>query len=176
MITRLLIMALSVLVAAEVVPARTQPELPKLMVIATGGTIVSEQQEPGTLGRYEVTRGVGEILAAGPALERYAQVETEQFSNVASFHVTPDHWLRLAQRINTLLETRPDLAGIVVTRGTAGLEETAFVLRLTIRSQRPVVVVGAQRPPTGVSPDGPLNILSAARVAVSPEARNKGDS
>ena len=66
------------------------------------------------------------------------------------------------------------MSGIVVTHGTARLEETAFFLYLTIKSDRPVVVVGAQRPPTGISPDGPINLLSAIRVAAAPESRGKG--
>ena len=174
MVPMMFVLAATGVEAATQQRADTRGELPKVMVIATGGTIAGEQQEPGTLGRYEVTRGVREILAAVPALERYAQIETEQFSNVASFYITPQHWLGLAQRINTLLASRPDLAGVVVTHGTARLEETAFFLHLTVKSDRPVVVVGAQRPPTGVSPDGPLNVLSAVRVAASVDARNKG--
>jgi L-asparaginase/Glu-tRNA(Gln) amidotransferase subunit D len=61
-----------------------------------------------------------------------------------------------------------------VTHGTARLEETAFFLYLTIKSDKPVVVVGAQRPPTGISPDGPINLLSAIRVAGAPQSRGKG--
>src|SRR5215467_1782657 len=104
-----------------------QVELPKVMVIATGGTIAGEQREPGTLGGYDIKKSVNEIVALIPNVQRYAQVETEQFSNVPSPSITPDHWLRLAQRINSLLNERPDLSGIVVTHGTARIEETAFL-------------------------------------------------
>jgi len=148
--------------------------LPKVRVVATGGTIAGEQRDPGTLGRYEIKKSVNEIVALIPNIQRYAQVETEQFSNVPSPSITPDHWLRLAQRINALFQERPDLSGIVVTHGTARLEETAFFLYLTIRSDKPVVVVGAQRPPTGISPDGPINLHSAIRVAGAPQSRGKG--
>src|SRR2546426_4676664 len=148
--------------------------LPRVRVVATGGTIAGEQRDPGTLGGYEIKKSVNEIVALIPNVQRYAQVETEQFSNVGSPNITPDHWLRLAQRINALFKERPDLSGVVVTHGTARLEETAFFLYLTIKSDRPVVVVGAQRPPTGISPDGPINLLSAIRVAAAPESRGKG--
>ena len=148
--------------------------LPKVRVVATGGTIAGEQRDPGTLGGYEIKKSVNEIVALIPNVQRYAQVETEQFSNVGSPSITPDHWLRLAQRINALFKERSDLAGVVVTHGTARLEETAFFLYLAIKSDRPVVVVGAQRPPTGISPDGPINLLSAIRVATAPESRGKG--
>jgi L-asparaginase len=147
---------------------------PKVRVVATGGTIAGEQREPGTLGGYEIKKSVNDIVALIPNVQRYAEVETEQFSNLPSPSVTPAHWVRLAQRINTLFDERSDLSGIVVTHGTARLEETAFFLYLTIKSDRPVVVVGAQRPPTGISPDGAINLLSAIRVAAAPQSRGKG--
>jgi L-asparaginase type II len=154
--------------------AQNDRPLPKVRVVATGGTIAGEQQEPGTLGSYRVKKSVNEIVALVPHVQRYAEVETEQFSNVASPSITPEHWLGLARSINELLAERSDLAGVVVTHGTSRLEETAFFLYLTIKSDRPVVVVGAQRPPTGISPDGPINLLSAIRVAAAPQARGKG--
>ena len=73
-----------------------------------------------------------------------------------------------------MFRERSDLAGIVITHGTARLDETAFFLNLVVKSDRPVVLVGAQRPPTGISPDGALNLLAAIRVAASPSARGKG--
>lgn len=154
--------------------ASAQPALPKILVIATGGTIAGEQSEPGSLGPYSIRKGVNEVVGLVPQVKNYAQVETEQFSNVPSPNITPDHWLRLAKRINEVFSTRSDIAGIVVTHGTARLEETAFFLHLTVKSEKPVVILGAQRPPTGISPDGPLNLLSAIRVAAADEARNKG--
>jgi len=160
--------------AASRAAAQEARELPKVRVVATGGTIAGEQREPGTLGSYEIKKSVNDIVSLIPNVQRYAEVETEQFSNLPSPSVTPAHWLRLAQRINALFKERPDLAGIVVTHGTARLEETAFFLYLTVKSDRPVVVVGAQRPPTGISPDGPINLLSAIRVAAAPESRGKG--
>jgi L-asparaginase len=155
-------------------PVAAQTALPKVLVLATGGTIAGEQAEPGSLGPYSIKKTVNEVVALVPEVKNYAQVETEQFSNVPSPNITPDHWLRLAKRINALFDARSDLAGIVVTHGTARLEETAFFLHLTVKSDKPVIVLGAQRPPTGISPDGPINLLSAIRVAASHEARNKG--
>lgn len=148
---------------------------PKVLVIATGGTIAGVQQEPGGIGGYRAgTLTAEQIIASVPPLSRYAQVEAEQFSNVASTMITPEQWVALARRINTVLAERGDLSGVVVTHGTDRLEETAFFLYLTVRSEKPVVVVGAQRPATGLSPDGPVNLLSAVRTAVSPQAVGKG--
>src|SRR5262245_34244408 len=168
--------ALALVLCLVAAGARAQEArgLPKVRVVATGGTIAGEQREPGTLGGYDIKKSVNEIVALVPNVQRYAQVETEQFSNVPSPSITPDHWLRLAQRINAIFKERPDLAGIVVTHGTARLEETAFFLYLTVASDKPVVVVGAQRPPTGISPDGPINLLSAIRVAAASQSHGKG--
>jgi L-asparaginase len=151
-----------------------EPEMPHVLVIATGGTIAGEQGEPGTLGGYEIRKPISEIVAQVPEIKRFAQVETEQFSNIPSAQMTPDQWLLLARRINLVFEKRPEMAGIVITHGTDRLEETAFFLHLTVKSDKPVVVVGAQRPPTGISPDGPINLLSAVRVAAAHDSRGKG--
>lgn len=151
-----------------------QTDLPHVLVIATGGTIAGEQGEPGTLGGYEIKKPIAEIVAQVPEVKRYAQVETEQFSNIPSAQITPEQWLLLARRVNMVFEKRPEIAGIVITHGTDRLEETAFFLHLTVKSDKPVVVVGAQRPPTGISPDGPINLLSAVRVAAAHDSRGKG--
>lgn len=154
--------------------AAQAPARPKVLVLATGGTIAGVQNAPGTLGAYRAgTLTAEQITASVPELARFAQVETEQFSNVASTLITPEMWVKLAARINEVLR-RDDLAGVVVTHGTDRLEETAFFLYLTVRSDKPVVVVGAQRPATGISPDGPINLLAAVRTAASPKAVAKG--
>ncbi|MFO0072994.1 MAG: asparaginase [Gemmatimonas sp.] len=161
-------------VAARPVTVVPNPNAPKVLVIATGGTIAGVQNAPGTLGGYRAgTLTAEQITASVPELARYARVETEQFSNVASTMVTPEMWVKLAKRINAVLQ-RGDLAGVVVTHGTDRLEETAYFLDLTGRSSKPVVVVGSQRPATGISPDGPINLLSAVRTAASPKATQKG--
>jgi L-asparaginase type II len=169
-----LVVVLVLLYASVGAMAQSESDLPHILVLATGGTIAGEQGEPGTLAGYEIRKPIAEIVAQVPELKKHAQVETEQFSNIPSSLITPEQWLLLARRINSILEKRSDLAGIVVTHGTDRLEETAFFLHLTVRSDRPVVVVGAQRPPTGISPDGPLNLLSAVRVAAAHESRGKG--
>ena len=146
-----------------------------MLVIATGGTIAGVQDAPGTLGGYRAgTLPAEQIIASVPELSRYAVIESEQFSNVASTAITPAQWLALSKRIETVLRERKELAGVVVTHGTDRLEETAFFLYLTVRSDKPVIVVGAQRPATGISPDGPINLLAAVRTIVSPQAVGKG--
>jgi L-asparaginase len=177
MMTRTLVRSFLVAVVcasfAGPVHAQNAP-LPKVLVIGTGGTISGEQAQPGTLTGYEMKRSANDLVAAVPVIAQYADVETEEFGRISSPTITPEHWLQLANRINQVFKERPDLAGIVVTHGTARLEETAFFLYLTVKSDRPVVMAAAQRPATGISADGPLNVLSAIRVAGSPRARGMG--
>jgi len=169
----LLFLFVAVPAAAQPQPV-AQPALPIVRVIATGGTIAGVQDAPGTLGGYRAgTKSVGDIVQSVPELVRFAEIETEQFSNVASTEIMPSQWVGLARRINEEL-ARPELDGVVVTHGTDRLEETAFFLYLTVKSDKPVVVVGAQRPATGISPDGPINLLSAVRTAASKASLGMG--
>ncbi len=140
-------------------------ERPAVRLVATGGTIANHPD-----GRLTVD----ELAALVPELDQHAAIETEQFANLASGSLTTDQWLALVQRINSLFRERTDLAGIVVTSGTDTLEETAYFLNLTVRSDRPVVVVGAMRTPDDVGYDGAANLLHAVRVAAAPVTRGRG--
>ncbi len=82
-------------------------------------------------------------------------------------------WLKLAKRINELL-AKPDVDGIVITHGTDTLEETAYFLNLVTKSDKPVVIIGAMRPATAISADGPVNILNAVNLAASKDAKGRG--
>jgi len=178
---RVALLFLSMLATAVALEAQSSgspkpnPRLPKVLLIATGGTIAGVQDAPGSLGSYRAgTLTAEQIIASVPELSKHAQIETEQFSNVPSTSITPAQWLALSKRIEEVLKDRDGLAGVVVTHGTDRPEETAFFLYLTVRSNKPVVVVGAQRPATGISPDGPINLLAAVRVAAAPQAVGKG--
>src|SRR5215203_5799756 len=139
--------------------------LPKVRLVATGGTISNK-----TGGRLTAD----ELLATIPSLDRYVRDEAEQFANVASSELTLAQWIDLARRINTLFRQDSDLAGIVVTSGTDTLEETAYFLNLTVKSDRPVVVVGSMRNPSTIGYEGPANLLGGFRVAGDRNSRGKG--
>ena len=150
-------------------------DLPVVWVLATGGTISGGASSATNLTQYRTGRCSGaELVAALPDIARHAIVRVEQVANVGSPNITFEVWLTLADRIDTIFANDPNVAGIVITHGTNTIEETAYFLNLTIRHDRPVVLVGAQRPATAISADGPLNLLNAIRTAAEPEARGKG--
>lgn len=165
---------LFVLVIAAHVGALTAQDrsaLPRVVVLATGGTIASTYDEE--IGALRAALTGDEIVSAVEGLSEIARVSVEQVANVNSRDMTPAVWLELGRRANALL-AEPDVAGVVVTHGTDTLEETAYFLDLTVISEKPVVVVGAQRAPTMYDTDGPRNMLNAVRVAVSEEAVGMG--
>ena len=149
-------------VAADCAQFRPRPAV---RIVATGGTIANHPA-----GRLTAS----ELVALIPAAERYADIETEQFANLPSSSLTVAHWLDLSQRLNRLLATRSDLAGVVITSGTDTLEETAYFLHLTVRTNRPLVIVGAMRAPAMPGYDGTANLLDAIRVAAAPASQGRG--
>ena len=115
-----------------------------------------------------------DLVRLVPQIQQHARVETEQFANVASGELTLEQWLTLARRLNEVLRTDPDLTGLVVTSGTDTLEELAYFLHLTIRTERPLVIVGSMRRPEAPGYDGTANLLAAVRVAADPQSRGRG--
>lgn len=147
---------------------------PRLHLLATGGTIAgSSRSATQYVGYRPAVTAVDELLAAVPALAEVADITGEQVAQVASQDMTGALRLALAQRINALLATDA-CEGVIVTHGTNTLEETAYFLNLTVRSRKPVVLVGAMRPANALSADGPMNLFRAAVVAASAEATDRG--
>lgn len=149
--------------------------LPTVKILGTGGTIAGRGASPlQTAGYSPGELSVQELMDSAPGLAEIAQIEGEQICNVASSAITIDIWLQLARRINDIFSLEPHVTGIVVTHGTDTLEETAYFLNLVVKSSKPVVVVGAMRPATAVSPDGPMNLINAVRIASAPNAIGQG--
>src|SRR4051794_5860734 len=161
--------------AAPCAGQRVANVLPTVWVLSTGGTIAGRGASPTDLSNYTSGSILGEELVnAVPQIKEIATIKVEQIVNVSSSDITLDNWLTIAHRINKIFADDPKVAGIVVTHGTNTLEETAYFLNLTVKSDRPVVLVGSMRPSTAISADGPLNLLNAVRTAVAPEAKAKG--
>ena len=162
--------------AATVTPSvsATSMPLPRVVVLATGGTIAGTGATSTTTVGYTVANvPLQALLNAVPEIKRIAQVRGEQVFQIASENMTPEHWVTLARRVNELL-ARSDTDGVVITHGTDTIEETAYFLDLTVHSDKPVVIVGAMRPSTAISADGPMNLHNAVLLAGSKAAIGKG--
>lgn len=149
-------------------------KLPKVLILATGGTIAGQAASSSNLTGYKA--GVltpEQLIGAVPALADHAQISAEQIASIASGNITKQIWLQIANRINDAF-AKGEADGVVITHGTDTLEETAYFLQLAVKSDKPVVLVGAMRPASAISADGPLNLLQAVAVAGSPEAKGKG--
>ena len=151
------------LCAAGIVHA--QDKLPLIKVVATGGTIANTPS-----GRLHA----GEVAEAIPQLKKVARLEVEEVMRVGSSAITLEQWLTLARRINEILAREPEVKGIVVTHGSNTVEETAYFLHLTVKSDKPIVLTAAQRQFTTLSSDSPKNFLQAVRVAAADDAKGKG--
>lgn len=150
---------------------------PLVAAVGTGGTISSIGRDsldvldyPDFGRKMEVAEAVGRY----PEIATIADILPVPFRAVGSTDIGPAEWLELAALIDRTARERPDIAGIIVTHGTATLEETAYFLNLTLKTDKTVVLVGAQRPASALSTDAGMNIASAIRTAISPKARGLG--
>ena len=114
-----------------------------------------------------------DLLATVPDIAKYARVEVVNVANVPSGYMEPVLWSSLTKQVRAAL-ARSDVAGAVVSHGTDTLEETAYWLDLTVDSDKPVVLIGAQRNASESDFDGPRNLLNAVRIAVDAQSRGKG--
>lgn len=170
---RLWLAGLCAVLLAGMLPAQAA-SLPQVKMFTTGGTIQSKGAHRQKLMEYSDGKVTPEELIADlPELKDVATVSYEEISNVGSGNIDAETLLKLAKEINAWL-AKPEATGAVVTHGTTTLEETAYFLNLTIKSDKPVVVVGAMRPYTAVSRDGPMNLLNAFRVAAAPQSKGMG--
>jgi L-asparaginase len=147
--------------------------LPKIKIVATGGTIAGAQADVKEAGYKAGTFRVEDLINAVPQLKTLADLTGEQIVNIGSQDMNNEVWLKLAKRVNELLK-QPDVDGIVITHGTDTLEETSYFLNLVVKSSKPVVMVGSMRPATAISADGPMNLYNAVAVAAHPDAKGRG--
>lgn len=172
-VSRWLVATFCALTAITAAQAQTA-KLPNVTVLATGGTIAGTgATSTTTVGYTAATVGVQQLINAVPELAKIANVKGEQVFQIASESMTNEHWLTLGKRVNALL-AQNDVDGIVITHGTDTMEETAYFLDLVVKSKKPVVLVGAMRPSTALSADGPINLYNAVSIAGSQEAVGKG--
>ncbi len=165
-----LISVIAIFVFAVCVNAQ---DLPKVVILATGGTIAGSAPTEVQAGYQSGQVGVDILINAVPQLKEIADVRGEQISNIGSQNMSDEIWLKLAKRVNELLG-QDDVDGIVITHGTDTMEETAYFLTLVTKSKKPVVLTCSMRPSTALSADGPLNIYNAVAVAGNKDSEGRG--
>ncbi|SHL41490.1 asparaginase [Fibrobacter sp. UWEL] len=145
----------------------------RIAILATGGTIAGVGNPGENLGYVSGQLAGSDLVAAVPEIADYADVYVEQFCNVNSDDMTGELWLKLAKRIDEIAgaagnvgeDTVPPVDAFVITHGTDTMDETAYFLSLTLRTDKPVILTGSMRPATAKDPDGPANLLGAVRAA-----------
>jgi L-asparaginase len=147
--------------------------LPKIKILATGGTIAGAQASQADAGYKSGAFSVDQLITAVPQMTNIAVLSGEQVASIGSQTMNHEVWLKLAARVNAVLKS-DDTDGVVITHGTDTMEETGYLLSLVVKSEKPVVLVGSMRPATAISADGPINLYNAVALAGSPEARGRG--
>jgi L-asparaginase len=163
--------AVAIVIAAPMVDA--QARKPRVVIVATGGTIAGAAESTTAAGYKSGAVAVDTLIAAVPQMKAFADVRGVQVASVGSQDMNDEIWLKLAAEVNRLL-AQPDVDGVAITHGTDTMEETAYFLNLVIKSDKPVVLTGSMRPSTSLSADGPLNIYNAVGVASDPRAKGRG--
>ncbi|MGQ2877546.1 type II asparaginase [Campylobacter jejuni] len=145
----------------------------RIAILGTGGTIAGFIDSTiATTGYTAGAIDIDVLIKAVPQIRDLADISWEQIANIDSSNMCDEIWLRLAKKIAKLFAEGID--GVVITHGTDTMEETAYFLNLTIKSDKPVVLVGAMRPSTAISADSPKNLYNAVALVANKEAKNKG--
>lgn len=146
-------------------------ELPTVVILTTGGTIAM-MPDPKTGGLVPAVTG-DDLVKSVAGLKEIANIKVIEFSNISSAVITPEHWVKLSKTVDNILAD-PEVVGVVIPHGTCTIEDTAYFLDLTVKSDKPVIFTGAMLSPSYQGSDGPRNILNAVKVAILKEAKGKG--
>src|SRR6187397_3696164 len=161
------------LLAFVIIIAQVNAQLPRVIILATGGTIAGAGASADRAGYTAGKIPIEDLIGAIPTVKKIASITGEQISSVGSQDMTIDIWKKLAIRINEII-AKKEADGIVVTHGTDTQEETSYFLDLVIPSAMPVVLTGSMRASTAISADGPKNLYDAITVAIDPKSKGRG--
>src|SRR5678810_1289135 len=153
--------------------AAVQAQLPKVIILATGGTIAGAGAAADRAGYTAGKIPIEDLIGSIPTVKKIATITGEQIASVGSQDMTTEIWKKLAVRINEIAKNK-EADGIVVTHGTDTQEETAYFLDLALTTDIPVVLTGSMRPATAISADGPKNLYDAITIAINPKSKGRG--
>ncbi len=143
----------------------------KILVVFTGGTfsMMIDENTGGAIPKYSGN----ELLAMIPEATSLAEIECFDFGKYPGPHITPGLMLDLSKKINAKLKS-DRYEGVIVTHGTDTLEETAYFLDLTIKTEIPIVVIGAMKNSSETDWDGPENLIDAIHICLNENSKNLG--
>ncbi|MBK2001301.1 type II asparaginase [Campylobacter sp. 2018MI35] len=147
---------------------------PRIAILATGGTIAGVINDAiSTTGYKAGALDIEVLLNAVPQVKEIASIVGYQVSNIDSSDMSNEIQLKLAKKINKLL-AKDEIDAVVITHGTDTMEESAYFLHLTIKSDKPVILTGSMRPSTAMSADGSKNLYNAVALAINVKSKSKG--
>ena len=161
------------LLAFLILAAQIQAQLPRVIILATGGTIAGAGAASDRAGYTAGKIPIDDLIGSIPTVKKIATITGEQIASVGSQDMTIDVWKKLAVRANEIFKNN-EADAIVVTHGTDTQEETAYFLDLVTSSPKPIVLTGSMRPATAISADGPKNLYDAITVAIDPKSVGRG--
>ena len=150
-----------------------QASLPRIIILATGGTIAGAGAASDRAGYTAGKIPIDDLIGAIPTIKKVANISGEQIASVGSQDMTIEIWKKLAIRINEIVKNK-EADGIVITHGTDTQEETGYFLDLATSTDMPIVLTGSMRPATAISADGPKNLYDAITIAADPKSKGRG--
>jgi L-asparaginase len=142
-----------------------------ILIVFTGGTFSMKIDEK-TKSAIPFFHG-NELIAMIPKAGELANISTYEFGNYPGPHITPELMLKLSKKIKELVN-KDTVDGIIITHGTDTLEETAYFIDLTVKTEKPIVVIGAMKTSSELDWDGPQNLIDAIHLCNNPNSRGIG--
>jgi L-asparaginase len=142
-----------------------------ILIVFTGGTFSMKIDETAkaTVPFFHGRELVDKI----PEAEKLANISVFEFGNYPGPHMTPQLMLQLSKKVSSFIK-QEDIDGIVVTHGTDTLEETAYFLDLTVKTEKPIVVIGAMKTSSEPDWDGPRNLVDAIHICNNKNSMGMG--
>lgn len=155
--------------STEITPGREDapkpnPALPKILLLSTGGTIASRVDY--RTGSVTPALSAQDLNASVPELSEMANIDAEVLLSEYSENITPDHWIKIAQKLDSYAKS--EYAGVIVAHGTDTMQYTAAFLSFALDGfPKPIVLVGSQRSSDRPSSDAALNLIAAAKFIIN---------